>query len=184
MGKDNVLPMEENRIIDTVPEVEADAEDAVGSEECFPLEGSIFADAVEEKAPDEREQYEALIKNRFKEFYAEDTQRLINRRFRKYKVMEERYRLLEETLAQKEARIVENEQKIAEFDDLLRSEIERAIKETEERVIGEIRSKRLRPLENGAMPSTAPSPFDVSRLTKNDRAALAKRAAGGEKIKF
>ena len=121
---------------------------------------------------------------RFKELYAEDTQRLINRRFRKYKVMEERFKLLEESLAQKEAKLAENAEKIAEFEAVLRAEIEKAVKETEERVVGEIRAKKLRPFENGTVPQRAPAPFDVSKLSRDERAKLAKRAAGGERIKF
>ncbi len=189
--------MEENRIIDDMPEIQVSDGDVAG--EILSLEDSIGenpedTDAIGEdegevgssqkKIRSEREEYDFLIKKRFKELYAEDTQRLINRRFRKYKVMEERYKLLEESLAQKEAEIGENMQKIADFDGLLRSEVEKAIKETEERVISEIRAKQLRPTENGAMPRMSPSPFDVSRLSRDDRARLAKRAAGGEKIKF
>lgn len=189
--------MEENRIIDAMPEMQVSGGDAEG--EILSLEDSIGEDpedtdaigdyegadgSQEEKIRSEREEYDFLIKNRFKALYAEDTQRLINRRFRKYKVMEERYKALEEALAQKEAEIGENMRKIADFDGLLRSEVEKAIKETEERVISEIRAKQLRPAENGAMPRVAPSPFNVSRLSRDDRARLAKRAAGGEKIKF
>ena len=133
---------------------------------------------------DERSEYERLVKERFKELYAEDMQRLVNRRFRKYKIMEERYKLLEEEMARKEGELEKSAQRIAEYESLLRSEIERTVKETEERVIGEIRAKRLRPTENGSMPHRSPSPFDISKLTRDERAALAKRAAGGEKIKF
>ena len=132
----------------------------------------------------EREEYDALMKGRFKNFYAEDTQRLINRRFRKYKIMEERYKLLEEDVAKKDAQIAENSERIAEFDALLRSEIEKAIKETEERVVGEIRAKKLRPTENGTVAHRISAAFDVSKLSRDERAKLAKRAAGGEKIKF
>lgn len=132
----------------------------------------------------EREEYDALMKGRFKSFYAEDTQRLINRRFRKYKIMEERYKLLEEDVAKKDAQIAESSEKIAGFEALLRSEIEKAIKETEERVIGEIRVKKLRPAENGTVANRASAAFDVSKLSRDERANLAKRAAGGERIKF
>ncbi len=132
----------------------------------------------------EREEYDALMKGRFKSFYAEDTQRLINRRFRKYKIMEERYKLLEEDVAKKDAQSAENSERIAEFDALLRSEIEKAIKETEERVVSEIRAKKLRPTENATVAHRISAAFDVSKLSRDERAKLAKRAAGGEKIKF
>jgi hypothetical protein len=192
--KDYVLPMEENRIISDPAAFSAASdgegsaeEDVIGAitEEAETLGGGeLEIESHEGVRRSERDEYDALIKNRFKELYAEDTQRLINRRFRKYKVMEERFKTLEETWAQKEAQISENMQKIAEFASILRYEVEKAIKETEERVISEVRSKRLRPTENGASPRKGAVPFDVSRLTKSERASLAKRAAGGEKIKF
>ena len=152
--------------IDTLEK--SDAEEEIGREDLFT----------------EREEYDALMKGRFKSFYAEDTQRLINRRFRKYKIMEERYKLLEEDVVKKDAQIAENSEKIAGFEALLRSEIEKAIKETEERVIGEIRAKKLRPAENGTVPRQSAVAFDVSKLSRDERAKLAKRAAGGEKIKL
>ena len=175
--------MEENRIEEAEP-LSASEETIEDSEEIIEGENSNETDPVGDNGRQEREEYERLIKNRFKDFYAEDTQRLINRRFRKYKIMEERFKIMEENLAEKEARLSENAEKMAEFDALLRSEIEKAVKETEERIIGEIKAKKLRPSENGAENSRMGSPFDVSGLSKNDRAALAKRAAGGEKIKL
>ena len=132
----------------------------------------------------EREEYDSLVKGRFKDLYAEDTQRLINRRFRKYKIMEERFKILEDALAEKDAQIGEHQQRAADFEELLRSEVEKAIRETEERIIGEIKAKKLRPSENGMSPRKSAAHFDVSRLTKNERATLAKRAASGEKIKL
>lgn len=173
--------MEENRIIE-----ENEAPAATNAEEDVEFVSPVEEEEIdaEETLIDEREEYEALIKKRFKDFYAEDTQRLINRRFRKYKVMEERYRLLEETLAEREAQIRESEQRYGELEKYMRDEIERAVRETEERILGDIRAKRLRPFENGASPRTAGAPVDVSRLTKSERATLAGRAARGEKIKF
>ena len=170
--------MEENRII-----VENEAPAATNAEEDVIVD--TLSDVEEESnEKSEREEYEALIKERFKDFYAEDTQRLINRRFRKYKVMEERYRLLEETLAEREAQIRESEQRYGELEEYMHSEIERVVRETEERILGDIRAKRLRPFENGATARTGGAPVDVSRLTKSERATLAGRAARGEKIKF
>ena len=178
--------MEENRIDLTDISFDADNSDALSSEN-YQEENKEEAVPVGENGrndKNEREEYEQLIKNRFKEFYAEDTQRLINRRFRKYKIMEERFKYIEESLAEKEAKLLEKDAKIAEFDAFMRSETERIIKETEERILNEIKAKKLRPEENGAVPRKENSRFDVSRLTKNERATLAKRAASGEKIKF
>ena len=162
------------------------SEDTIGKipeetdEVAFSLEEERILNASEEQKKNERREYEELIKNRFKELYAEDTQRLINRRFRKYKIMEERFKLLEEKLAAKEAELLEGAKKAAEFEELLRREIERTAIETEERVVRSIRAKKLRPGENGAVPRKTEQSFDVSKLTKNDRATLAKRAADGE----
>ena len=166
------------------------SEDTIGKipeetdEVAFSLEEERILNASEEQKKNERREYEELIKNRFKELYAEDTQRLINRRFRKYKIMEERFKLLEEKFAAKEAELLEGAKKAAEFEELLRREIERTAIETEERVVRSIRAKKLRPGENGAVPRKTEQSFDVSKLTKNDRATLAKRAADVEKIKF
>ena len=182
-GEVNVLPMEENRNFD----LEVEGCDDV-------TEGDVAASTLSDIAAEdteagggclsEREEYDLLVKKRFKDLYSEDVQRLINRRFRKYKAMEERFKLLEEELSLKEAWIVENKEKIEGFDATLRSEVDKAIKETEERVIKEIKTRQTRPVENGVMPRINNSSFDVSRLTKGERASLAKRAAGGEKIIF
>ncbi len=151
-------------------------------------------DALEENES-MREEYEALIKTKFKELYAVDTQKLINRRFRKFKVLEERCRVLEETLekkdellSQREAELskIDGEYKNAEtaFEARLREEVERAVKEAEDRLLADIRAKRLRPGENAILPRHTHSPQSVASLTRNERAALAKRASNGEKIQF
>lgn len=171
--------MEENRI-----EENMHSDGDVETEPVFEEDNCDGTDPVGENGRCEREEYELLIKNRFKDFYAEDTQRLINRRFRKYKVMEERFKIMEESLAEKDARLGENAAVITGFEERLKSEVEKAIKDTEERILGELRIKKLRPEENGALARKTGTPFDVSKLSKSDRATLAKRAAGGEKIKF
>lgn len=70
------------------------------------------------------------------------------------------------------------------FDGLIALERARAEKETEERVIRELRKSRGRASENALSLRSAASSFDVSRLTKSERAALADRALNGEKIYF
>ncbi|MBQ8409134.1 MAG: hypothetical protein IJY39_09765 [Clostridia bacterium] len=154
------------------------------SEEYF--EEPLSDETEDDIAPrvSERDEYDRLIKTRFKALYAADTQKMINRRFRKYKVLEERYRIMEEVLAQKEARIAETEQKIAEFDAMLRDELARAVKETEERILNQVKARQLRPAENAVADRRARAGFDVTQLTKTERARLAKRAADGERIKF
>lgn len=176
--------MEENRDELTLNEEETMKQtdlDHVTEEESAPEESLA---REENGALDERAEYERLVKTRFKELYAEDTQKMINRRFRKYKVLEEKYRVLEELLTEKEAKLSENAQKIADFDEILRTELEKAVKETEERITREIRTRRARPEENGISPRSAQAAPDVSGLTKKQRAELARRAANGEKIRF
>ena len=131
-----------------------------------------------------REEYEELVKGRFKELYAEDMQKLINRRFRKYKIMEERYKLLEDSLKEKEAKIADAEKRISDFNEKLHSEIEKTATETEKAILERLKARRLRPSEIGIAPRKTSSPFDVSGLSRQERAALARRAAGGEKIKL
>ena len=145
--------------------------------------GNIAADAADE-AKKLREEYNELVKSRFKELYAEDMQRMINRRFRKYKIMEERYRILEDSLRERDEKIAANAKMIAEFDDKLRFEIEKTAAETEKSVLDKLRAKRSRPHEVGIAPNKTNTPFDVSGLSRKERADIARRAAGGEKIKF
>ena len=119
----------------------------------------------------DREEYERLIKERFREHYAADTQRLINRRFKKYKALEERVRSLEAEAS-----------RYKDLDILIREERERAVKETEERMNREFRAMRGRAQENALSHHVTRTPFDVARLTKSERALLATRAQRGEKI--
>lgn len=219
---------EDEDAIGTLPEEES-AED----EDLF--EGSDTLSAEEIRRA-ERAEYDRLIRSRFKEFYTEDTQRMINRRFRKYKELEEKLNAAKEEMsaeiAEKSkkltrdalvARIRESSDalkkefsdfseelalnsekfieiatvlledgrfglsdayKLSNFDEIVGKTALDAAKATEERVLREIRSKRARPNENGLAHRTAASPFDVSKLTRAERARLAKRAAGGEKIKL
>ncbi len=124
-----------------------------------------------------RAEYERLIRTRFKEFYTDDTQKMINKRFKRYKAMEERLIELESRAEQMYRRERELEQTIA-------AECERVERETEQRVIAGITASRSRPHENGYAPKRAPMPPDVASLTKSQRAEIAKRAFGGEKISF
>ena len=66
-------------------------------------EENVAADAEEDVAANadfaedipDREEYQRLIKTKYKDFYTEDTQKMINRRFKRYKAMEERLKALE-----------------------------------------------------------------------------------------
>lgn len=63
--------------------------------------------------------------------------------------------------------------------------LETNAKNAEKKIVDSIRSKGVRPVENGSR-STSGMVFEnnISRLTKNDRKEIAKRAARGEKISF
>ena len=191
--------MEENRILkETITSEEEIAEDDgsnISTSDTFDSEddgsdistsdtentlGTPSSDSLESQ----REEYERLIKTRFKALYGEDTQRLINRRFRKYRVMEERYHILEENYKLLEQTAAESEKKLKEMSEKMATEGARLAKETEERVLSDIRSRRLRPDENGLSGAVINQRSDVSRLTKSERARLARRAADGEKISF
>ena len=74
--------------------------------------------------------------------------------------------------------------KLSFFDKIISSERERAEREAEERIYGKIRANRLRAVENAMLPRAVSKGFSASQLTREERAALAKRAANGEKIGF
>lgn len=63
--------------------------------------------------------------------------------------------------------------------------VETAVRETEERIIGHIRARGQRPSENGitGAPGIRMHPA-VNRLTRKERAMLARRAENGETIQF
>ena len=121
----------------------------------------------------DREEYERLIKTKYKDFFAEDAQKLINRRFKKYKVLEEKVKVLEE-----------NARSFSDVEALLVAERERAVKETEERMNRAFKANRSRADENAVLPRSMSRRTDVTRLTKGERAELASRALKGEKISF
>jgi hypothetical protein len=57
------------------------------------------SDGISDERRAEREEYDRLIRTKFKDFYTEDTQRMINRRFRHYKALAEKYKVLEESFS-------------------------------------------------------------------------------------
>ena len=56
-------------------------------------------DGVNDVRRAEREEYDRLIRTKYKDFYTEDTQKMINRRFRHYKALAEKYKVLEESFS-------------------------------------------------------------------------------------
>ncbi len=127
-------------------------------------------ESSESTEQNERREYEELIRTKYKKFYTEDTQKMINRRFRKYKELEARAQMLEEEKAQ--------------FNETLKAEKDRIAKETEERLVSSIRARYTRPEENGIIIGKAQSKRDVSSLTRTERAELARRVSKGETIKI
>ena len=130
----------------------------------------IFDESSESAEQNQRREYDELIRTKYKKFYTEDTQKMINRRFRKYKELEARAEKLEAEKAQ--------------FEETLKAEKDRIAKETEERLISSIRARHTRPEENGILIGKAQSKRDVSSLTRSERAELARRVSKGENIKI
>ena len=80
---------------------------------------------------------------------------------------------------------VEHAYKVLHFDELVNDAVQVTATPTEKRVTGNVRARGSRPAENG---TTAQSAFtikdDVSKLSKKDRAEVAKQAMRGVTIKF
>lgn len=168
--EDYILTFNENDEATLACESGEEVDAAVGASE-ENITDSDECEDTEKCEGDGREEYERLIRDRFKEHFAADTQKLINKRFKKYKALEEKVKRLEEDAA-----------RYADIERLIAEERERAVRETEERMNRQFRINRARADEN-ALSSPAQRPrFDVSRLTKNERALLATRAQKGEKI--
>lgn len=149
------------------------SEDSSEVQDSVPEDSSEAQDGVSEditSTEQDRREYEELIRNKFKKFYTEDTQKMINKRFRKYKELEAR------------AEALENER--AQFEDRLRAECEKSAKEAEQRIISGLRARHARPGENGIITGRAQSKRDVSTLTRTERADMARRASRGEIIKI
>ena len=80
---------------------------------------------------------------------------------------------------------MEHAYKVQHFDELLGSTMQVTAQAVERSVVDNIRAKGRRPAENGtASQSAFTIKDDVSKLTKRDRAEIARRAALGETIKF
>ena len=162
-----VLTDFENR--EAAPAIEAEMGEELGATRDVSAEENECDEIFTQEG--DREEYERLIKERFREHYAADAQRLINRRFKKYKALEEKVKRLED-----EAK------KYADIDSLLAAERDRAVRETEERMNLHFKAMRSRAPENAISPRSSLHAPDVSRLTKSERASLASRALKGEKI--
>lgn len=80
---------------------------------------------------------------------------------------------------------VEHAYKVRHFDELLGDAMQVTTETTEKRVVDNVRARGSRPAENG---TTSQSSFtikdDVSKLTKKERAEIARRASRGDHITF
>lgn len=180
MEENRIDLKEENAIGADPEEVGEDTPENLPDESELPLmnEAAEQDSACDEgDSLDERREYERLIKTRFKDFYREDAQRMINKRFKKYKELEERSRELE-THAE------EGRKRLAQLEEELASVAEKVAKETEERVMREIRMRASRPGEAALVPKRGGAQASISSLSRSERARIAKRAANGEKITF
>ncbi len=134
---------------------DADAADIADANE-IEIDGESFHLEDFEPTADE---YRELVDGIYRSFYEEDVRRAIMAA-----VEAER----EELLRSVKAELDEREKSIRD--------------EARREVISKIAKRRLRPDENGLSgPHTAPK-RDVSKMTKEERAAAAKRAAGGQLI--
>lgn len=80
---------------------------------------------------------------------------------------------------------VEHAYKVLHMDELMQNVVQTTAQRAEKRVVDNVRSRGTRPQENGtASRSAITVKDDVSRLTKEDRAEIARRVARGEIIKF
>lgn len=80
---------------------------------------------------------------------------------------------------------IEKAYRAVHYEELMQKEIAAASKSTEKAVVDNIRAKGTRPAENGvSSQSGIVFKSDPSKLTKKDRAEIARRVAQGEKISF
>ena len=80
---------------------------------------------------------------------------------------------------------MEHAYKVQHMDELIADARMTTAATVEKATIDNIRAKGARPQENGSSPQSAFTvKDDVSKLTKKDRAEIARRAARGERIEF
>jgi len=80
---------------------------------------------------------------------------------------------------------VEHAYKVMHFDELMGNAVQVTAANTQQAVVANVRARGARPQENGtASQSAFTVKDDVSKLTKRERAEIARRVARGEKIAF
>ncbi len=168
-----------------------------------------YAENYEEIGEPTREEYERLIETVYKEYYDSDIKAAIeSREGNDYETVDlsdeewlritEKYpectrenelknplftallRLSEKETAPDPVRIYE----LAHFDEMIAAAERLGAEAAERRALDRIRARRSRPGENGIQRVSGQIRKNVSEMTRNERAALAARAANGEHIKL
>ncbi len=144
---------------DFLPEAsDVKSDDGEGLAENIEIDGESFH--IEEFEPT-AEDYRDLVGGLYKSFYDEDVKAAVERALE-----QKRSQMLREL----EAEMQKKEQSIRD--------------ETKKELIKKIAQRRLRPDENGLSGRHTSPKKDVSKMTKEERAQAAKRAAGGLLINF
>ena len=80
---------------------------------------------------------------------------------------------------------MEHAYRVMHMDEILGDSVRAMAQQTEQRVVNNVRARGSRPAENGTSSQGAFTyKDDVSKLTRKDRAEIAKRVARGETIRF
>lgn len=156
-----------------------------------------------ERAKERMERYRALVGGEFKDLFTADTQRIIDRRFKETRSLQEALaaqRAVLERLARRygvdsgdlaglsaavEAEETRRAQEEAQAAQLLEETARRAAEERERALIQNILARGARPAENGAGTQNAVTArLDPGRMTPAQRQDVAQRAARGERITF
>ena len=220
-GKENIAINNQNNEISENNEIET-------ANTPIQLEGKLNDGLSDEES--DRAEYN-LIKTKYKDYFTEDTQKIINRRLKKYKALlsqfeeareqeaigvelggesldsfilsreneikeeyqdfsldkareNERFLKLAALSAREKEISISDAFRLSHFEEILKKERERVREETEKNMLLRLGARKARPSENGLTTNKSSSSFDASRLSRVERAELAKRAAKGEKIHF
>ena len=165
----------------------------------FPQDGASSA----EDAKARMERYKALVGGEFKDLFAADTQRIIDKRFKETKGLQEtlaaqapvlervmgRYGVengdLDGLMAALDAEDARRAQAEQEAQRLLAETARQAAEERERALIQNILARGARPAENGGGTQTGVTArLDPARMTAAQRDHIARRAAKGETITF
>jgi hypothetical protein len=167
--------------------------------------------AGEEQSETREERFRSMMEGEYKDLFQSFFQETFNRRFKEQKGMmeelsrardvvsaaAERYGTRDETALCAAIRAEKEHTAPTEADAgealsqvptakavALEEAVERAREQTERAVTASIRARGLRPAENALTPGVSAGIRSVARLTRAERAEMARRAAHGEHIEF